>query len=82
MKASGKVFLLTASPGTLFERLKDDNERPLLKGRLSVEGISGLLRERSLMYDKAADKVIETDGLSPDEIARRIAIDVSDIQML
>ncbi len=82
MKSSGTVFLLTASPETLFERLKNDNERPLLQGRLSVEGISEMLLLRSAMYERAADRVIETDGLTPEKIARRIAIDVRDITML
>lgn len=82
MKNSGTVFLLTASSETLFERLKNDNERPLLKGRLSVEGISEMLLERSTMYERAADIVIETDGLSPGDIAKRIAIDVHDVTML
>lgn len=75
MKSSGTVFLLTASPETLYERLKDDTSRPLLKGRLSVEGISGLHLERQKMYEKAADHVIATDGLTPPEIAKRILFD-------
>ncbi|MCR5211030.1 MAG: shikimate kinase [Lachnospiraceae bacterium] len=82
MKSSGKVFLLTASPETLFERLKDDVSRPLLKGRLSVEGIRDMISERAEMYEKAASHVIETDGLSPAEIAKRIVIDATDITML
>ncbi|MBP5164448.1 MAG: shikimate kinase [Lachnospiraceae bacterium] len=82
MKASGAVFLLTASPETLFERLKGDVSRPLLKGRLSIDGIRDMLAERAKMYEKAASQVIETDGLSPAEIAKRIVIDASDITML
>ena len=82
MKSSGTVFLLTASPKTLFERLKGDVSRPLLKGRLSVDGIRDMLAERAKMYEKAASQVIETDGLSPAEIAKRIVIDASDITML
>ena len=75
MKSSGTVFLLTASAETLFERLKDDDSRPLLKGRLSIEGIREMLSERSAMYERAADHVIETDGLSPIDIAKRISFD-------
>jgi Shikimate kinase len=75
MKSSGTVFLLTASAETLFERLKDDDSRPLLKGRLSVEGIREMLDERSGMYEKAADYVIATDGLLPRDIAKRISFD-------
>ena len=63
-------------------RLKDDVSRPLLKGRLSVEGIRDMISERAEMYEKAASHVIETDGLSPAEIAKRIVIDATDITML
>ena len=31
MKKNGKVVLLTASPETIYERVKDSNDRPLLK---------------------------------------------------
>ena len=41
-----------------------------------------MLLERSAMYERAADIVIETDGLSPGDIAKRITIDVHDVTML
>ena len=33
MKKSGKVVLLTASPETIYERVKNNDQRPLLAGR-------------------------------------------------
>ena len=33
MKKNGRVVLLTASPQTIYERVKDSDERPVLKGR-------------------------------------------------
>ena len=46
MKKNGKVVLLTASPETIYERVKDSNDRPLLKENKSVEFIAQLMEKR------------------------------------
>ena len=40
MKQSGKVVLLTASPETVYERVKDSSNRPVLNGHMNVEYIA------------------------------------------
>lgn len=40
MKKNGTVIWLTASAETIYERVKEDQNRPLLKDRMSVEGIA------------------------------------------
>lgn len=62
MKKNGRVVLLTASPQTVYERVKDSGERPLLSGNKSVEYIAGLMEKRREKYEAAADIVIQTDG--------------------
>ena len=62
MKKNGKVVLLTASPETVYERVKDDGGRPLLEGRKDVKGISELMEQRRAKYEAAADIVINTDN--------------------
>ena len=62
MKKNGKVVLLTASPETIYERVKDSNDRPLLKENKSVEFIAQLMEKRKEKYEDAADVVIRTDG--------------------
>ena len=62
MKKNGKVVLLTASPETIYERVKDNNDRPDLQGRKNVErGISELMEQRREKYEAAADIVVNTD---------------------
>lgn len=39
----------------------------------AAEALDRLLRERAPLYEAAADAVIDTDGLSPDEVAERVA---------
>lgn len=46
MKKNGKVILLTASPETIYERVKDSDDRPVLNGRKNVKGISELMEQR------------------------------------
>ena len=46
MKKNGRVVLLTATPETIFERVKDSNDRPVLNGRKNVKGISELMEQR------------------------------------
>lgn len=62
MKKQGKVVLLTASPQTIYDRVKDSHERPLLEGHMDVDYISGLMEQRREKYEAAADLTICTDG--------------------
>ena len=61
MKKNGRVVLLTATPETIYDRVKDSNDRPVLNGRKNVEGISELMEQRREKYEAAADIVINTD---------------------
>ena len=62
MKKNGRVVLLTASPEIIYERVKDSDDRPVLRGRKNVEGISELMEQRRGKYEAAADIVINTDN--------------------
>lgn len=72
MKKNGKVVLLTATPETILERVKDNEDRPLLENRKSVEGISELMEIRRSKYEAAADIIIETDCKTVEEICKEI----------
>ena len=61
MKKNGRVVLLTATPETIYERVKDSNDRPVLNGRKNVKGISELMEQRREKYEAAAEFVINTD---------------------
>lgn len=73
MRQSGTVFWLTASPETIYERLKNDHTRPLLAGRNNPEGIAQLMEKRREAYEAAGDVQVRTDGRTPGEIAAEIA---------
>lgn len=61
MKKNGRVVLLTASPETIYERVKDSSDRPLLSGNNSVEFIADMMEKRREKYEEAADIVVQTD---------------------
>lgn len=69
MKKNGKVILLTAEPETIYERVKDSTERPLLNGNMNVEYIADLMDKRREKYEAAADIVIYTDKKTVEEIS-------------
>ena len=72
MKENGKIVLLTASPEVILERVKNNDKRPLLRGKKNVEAIKELMEARRTKYEEAADIVISTDGKSKDEICVEI----------
>ena len=72
MKGQEKIILLTATPETIYERVKDSNDRPVLNGNMNVAYISELMEKRRARYEMAADIVITTDGKSADEICNEI----------
>ena len=72
MKKNGRVVLLTASPEVIYSRVKDTDDRPVLRGRKNVEGISELMEQRRSKYESAADIVIRTDHKSVHEICEEL----------
>ena len=74
MKESGKIVLLTAEPGTIYERVKDSTERPVLNGNMNVGYIEELMEKRRPKYEAAADVTIATDGKTSEEICEEILV--------
>ena len=72
MKKSGKIVLLNAKPETILERVKDDDNRPLLRGNKNVEFIRNMMEQRRPKYESVADFVIQTDGKTADMICKEI----------
>lgn len=72
MERSGRIIFLQASPETIYNRVKDSHDRPLLEGNKNVAYISELLEKRKEKYETAADISIETDGKDVSEIGGEI----------
>ncbi len=72
LKEAGKVIYLKVSPEEALRRLEGDDTRPLLKTDDPLERIRQLQDKRSLIYDEAADVVIDTDGKTPEQVADEI----------
>lgn len=72
MKQNGHVVLLTAEPETIYTRVGEDTNRPVLNGRRTPEGIRELMEERRPKYEAAADLIIHTDQKEPAQIAAEI----------
>jgi shikimate kinase len=68
LQNTGYVFSLSASPNSIFERIKGSNHRPLLNGTDPLEKIKELLETRKLFYEKAGIK-IDTNNLSVEDVA-------------
>jgi len=71
LKTSGRVFYLSASPQEIFDRIKHEEHRPLLKTPDPAVRIRNLLDKRRAFYEKA-DQTVETDARTPLSIAQEI----------
>ena len=72
MKKNGRVVLLTATPQTILERVRDSHDRPLIEHNKTVEFIGALMEKRREKYEHAADIIIRTDDRSELEICNEI----------
>ena len=73
LKRIGCVVYLRACAQSLYERVKGDEGRPLLNTEDVYGRIEEMLKQRSPMYEEAADHIIDTDGLSVDETVMAVA---------
>lgn len=71
LKRYGKIVYLRTKEENLVKRLEKTSDRPLLQGTMR-DRISQILSVRAHIYENSADFVIDTDGLSPREIAIKI----------
>lgn len=62
LKESGVIVLLTASPETVFERVKDHTHRPILNSDMSIGHIVDLMSAREPRYEAVADIKINVDN--------------------
>ena len=76
MKQNGQIIYLSATPETIYERVRFSTNRPLLNGNMNVEYITSLLEKRLPLYQGAADKTIVVDGKSVNEILKEIGEEV------
>ena len=68
LKQLGKVYYLKIKPETVVKRLEGDKTRPLLMGENKFVKVEQLMSGRKELYEIAADKTIDTDYLSVNEI--------------
>ena len=71
LRATGRVVLLTASPETIWERMKADPktlaERPNLTDSGGIAEVRKVLADRQAAYQAARHHEVPTDRFSPDE---------------
>lgn len=72
MKENGCIVLLTATPETIYARVKESKNRPVLNGNMNVEYIRGLMEKRRARYEAVADVSIATDGKNAEDICAEI----------
>jgi len=72
MKEKGRVVYLTATPETIYNRVKDSTQRPILNNNMNVDFISTLMKNRRERYEMAADIIIHTDNKSIEEICEEL----------
>jgi len=76
MMSAGRVVWLKASPEKILQRIEADpstsGRRPNLTTSGGLEEVQSLLHQREPLYRRCAELEIETDDLSPGQIARQI----------
>lgn len=72
MGQTGQIIYLAASFETLWERVKDKRDRPLLAVSDPKATFYRLFQARRPLYESSCSGKIETEELSPEAVARKI----------
>ena len=79
MKENGCIVLLTATPETIYERVKNSTNRPILNGNMNVEYIRSLMEKRRARYETVADIRIEVDDKDTATVCAQILAQIREI---
>jgi shikimate kinase len=73
LKINSRIFWLRASVDAIVSRIQEGTQRPALTaGKTFTEEVSEVLEQRIPKYKSAAQFEIDTDALTPEQIAERI----------
>lgn len=73
LAGNGAIFWLKASVDTIVKRIAGDDQRPALtEGKSFTEEVAEVLKARQSKYQKAAQYEIDTDTLTPEQVADEI----------
>lgn len=68
LKKLGVVVWLRIKPETVYERLKNDNTRPLLQAQDPMKRICELMDMRAEAYERCSDVIVDVDGKTVERI--------------
>lgn len=71
LKSLGEVFYLSADAKTIYDRVKEQTQRPLLNTKDPKKTIEDILSSRLEKYEKSGEKIV-TDNKNIEQIAREI----------
>ena len=73
LQKNAVIFWLKASVGIIVSRIKGDTQRPaLIDGKSFTEEVAEVLAQRTSKYENAANYEIDTDQLTPAQVAEKI----------
>ena len=72
MRRTGRVIYLAASFETLWNRVRNKKDRPLLAVPDPRATFLELFRERRALYERSCMGCVQTDGLTPEASAKKI----------
>ncbi len=73
LRNNAVIFWLKASVDVIVSRIEDGTERPaLVEGKTFTEEVAEVLERRIPKYQDAGQHEIDTDNLTPEQIAERI----------
>ena len=74
LRRRGMLFWLRASVPVIVDRIQSGADRPALTaGKSFTEEVEDVLRTRTPLYTAAAHHQVDTDAVTPDEVAATIA---------
>ena len=73
LETNARIFWLKASVDAIVARIEGGSERPaLIAGKTFTEEVAEVLERRTAKYQSAAHHEIDTDALTPEQVADRI----------
>lgn len=80
MKKRGRIVLLTATPETILERVKDSKERPILNNNMNTKFIAELMEKRREKYLDAANIVVSTDNKTIEDVCEEVVAKLTELE--